>query len=291
MASTAKDEPLLLESVTVFGEDDEGEPVARLREISLKITRGEWLNVVGVNGSGKSTLARLLAGIRPGRLEGRFVRGFAGEGACPIVLQQPKAQLFGETPREEVEFALEWRCSDAERLPLLANEALRRADLLPLADDPWERLSGGQKQLAAFAAATALDAPLIVLDEATSMLDDAHRQAARRTVEELHARGAAIVWVTQRLDELKPEERVAAIGEGRLAFDGSVRDFLYGESGTGKEPLSPCLGAGLRLPYLPTLALELRRLGKLDDPLPVTEAEWQEAWRDAGNGEHRHAKR
>jgi len=282
--------PLRLDSATVFAAGEEEDRVALLRDISLEIAPGEWVNVVGVNGSGKSTLARLLAGIVPPGLEGAIRRGFAGEGASPIVLQQPKAQLFGETPREEAVFALEWRGAEAGALEGLAERALSRAGLAELADEPWERLSGGQRQLAAFVAATAADAPLVVLDEATSMLDDDNRRTVRRLARELCEGGAAVVWVTQRLDELEPDDRVVAIGDGRLVFDGRGREFLYGSSesdglsGSEASPITPCLGAGLRLPYLPALALELRRLGKLKDPLPMTEREWQHAWGNASNG-------
>ncbi len=299
--------PLELECVSVFGgaEAEAGaEPAVRLREATLTLAAGEWLTVVGVNGSGKSTLARLLAGLLPERMSGGVRRGFAGDGVSPIVLQQPRAQLFGETPREEVVFALEWRGVVAERIVEYAEQAIHRAGLASLADEPWERLSGGQQQLAAVAAATAYPSPLLVLDEATSMLDEDNRDAVMRRARDLHSNGTSVVWVTQRLDEIGPDDRVVAVGAGRIAFDGRGREFLYGsaagsgvemrtetEAGAGQGrlpggvwPLSPCLRVGLRLPYLMELALELRRSGKLSDPLPVTEREWQTVWGNAENG-------
>ena len=296
--------PLELERVTVFGgEEEAAEPAVRLREATLTLAPGEWVTVVGVNGSGKSTLARLLAGLLPESMNGSVRRGFAGDDeVSPIVLQQPKAQLFGETPREEVVFALEWRGVAADRIAAYAERAIHRAGLAALADEPWERLSGGQQQMAAVAAATAYPSSLLVLDEATSMLDEDNRDAVMRRVRELHASGTAVVWVTQRLDELGPDDRVIAVGAGSLAFDGRGREFLYGTAGDGTGrgqreqreqrgqlsgdvwPLSPCLSVGLRLPYLMELALELRRLGKLSDPLPVTEQEWRTVWGSLENG-------
>jgi len=310
-------EPLEIDRVTIYGEDETDEQGVRLRAASLTLKAGEWLTVVGVNGSGKSTLARLLAGLLPERMSGVIRRGFAGEGVSPIVLQQPKAQLFGETPREEIVFALEWRNVPAERMVEAAEQALRSAGLTALADESWERLSGGQRQMAAFAAATAFSSPLLVMDEATSMLDEDNRDAVMRRARELHSRGTAVVWVTQRLDELSPDDRVVAVQEGCIVYDGDGREFLYGavkaevergwlgteeaEDGERMEgdgasesdmghadsalwPLSPCLRAGLRLPYLMELALELRRLGKLRDPLPMTEREWEQVWGNAGHG-------
>ncbi|TVX97582.1 ATP-binding cassette domain-containing protein [Cohnella terricola] len=281
MSPHASMEPMLLDRVTVYGNSESGEHAARLKETSLSVAPGEWLTVVGVNGSGKSTLARLLAGLVPEAMEGIVRRGFAGEGACPIVLQQPKAQLFGETPREEMGFALEWRGIPASEMKSTAEEALHRVGLAPLADEPWERLSGGQQQLAAIAAATACAAPLLVLDEATSMLDEEHRDIVLRAVREIHGKGTSVVWVTQRLDEVGPEDRVVAIGEGWVIYDGGGREFMYGSAAL---PVSPCLRAGLRLPYLTELALELRRMGKLSDPLPMTEREWLENWGNVSHG-------
>jgi len=312
--------PLEVDCVTVYGGEGEDETAVRLQEATLTLAAGEWLTVVGVNGSGKSTLSRLIAGLMPESMSGVVRRGFAGDGVSPIVLQQPRAQLFGETPREEVVFALEWRGVPAERIFDVTEEALHRAGLAALADEPWERLSGGQQQMAAFAAATAYPAPLLVMDEATSMLDEDNRDAVMSRARELQETGTAVVWVTQRLDELGPDDRVVAVGEGRIIYDGKGREFLYGSPDRDRElvcgqadsgaigtgtvvdrieagaevgeevsdggvwPLSPCLRAGLRLPYLMELALELRRLGKLSDPLPVTEREWQIVWGNAGHG-------
>ncbi|XID95013.1 energy-coupling factor ABC transporter ATP-binding protein [Paenibacillaceae bacterium WGS1546] len=333
-------EPIALERVTVYGDEESEASSVRLADVTIAVHPGEWIYVVGANGSGKSTLARLLAGLQPERMDGALRRGFAGEGASPIVLQQPRSQLFGETPREEAMFALEWRGAAAERIPELAERALRRVGLEALADEPWERLSGGQQQLAAIAAATAAgDAPLVALDEASSMLDEANREALVRVARDLHKRGTAIVWVTQRLDELEPDARIVAVRDGRVVFDGPGRAFLYGPPARGRgqadgaqaepryaanapggadsvsaeaagreealgdgslgapadpagpgtgpasnsvpgslSPLSPCLRAGLRLPYMAALAMELRRLGKLSDPLPMTAEEWRKVW-------------
>ncbi|MFC5402022.1 energy-coupling factor ABC transporter ATP-binding protein [Cohnella soli] len=293
----------VLRGVTVYGGGsgfaeeqggDYGQIRARLLEIDLTISPGEWVSIVGANGSGKSTLARIIAGLYPDVMYGDVERGFAGGGASPIVLQQPKAQLFGETPREEVAFALEWSGAAADEFEVLVERALVGAGLFELRDEPWESLSGGQQQLAAIAAATAGAArkPLVVFDEATSMLEDGNRDEVMRLAEALHQQGTAVVWVTQRLDELTPDMRVVAMKDGCIEYDGNARLFLYGaEVGGHDDPevdsidgsigplssISPCLRTGLRLPYLPSLALELRKLGRLTDPLPMTEGEWRAA--------------
>ncbi|WEK56108.1 MAG: ABC transporter ATP-binding protein [Candidatus Cohnella colombiensis] len=253
----------------------------RLQIEKMTINAGDWIYMVGVNGSGKSTLARLLAGLYIEGADGYIDRGFAGELTSPIVLQQADAQLFGETPREEVQFALEWLRVSAARLPEMIELALERTGLLHLADEPWERLSGGQRQLAVIAAATAGEGatPFLVLDEATAMLDEHHRGRVMEVVEQLHRQGTTVVWVTQRLDELVPDRRVVALSDGQIVYDGETRDFLFGDR---MLELSPCERSGIRMPYLASMAIQLRRQGQLEDPLPVTLIEWRKVLGDIG---------
>ncbi|MBO9599725.1 MAG: ABC transporter ATP-binding protein, partial [Cohnella sp.] len=262
----AVDQRMKMNGVSVIGSEDHGDPAIRLEDVRLALAPGEWLYIVGVNGSGKSTLARMLAGLYTEGTSGEYSRGFAGAHVSPIVLQQPHAQLFGETPREEIQFALEWKRRPADEIGSVTERVLERLGLLALADEPWNRLSGGQLQLAAFAAAIAGEAPLIVLDEATAMLDERSRATIAIEARRLQRQGTAIVWVTQRLDELEPDSRVVTVSEGRIVFDGDVRQMLYGQDDDG---ITPCEQAGLRMPYLPAMALQLRRQGRLKDPLPV----------------------
>lgn len=274
--------PIELQGVSVIGTNESGDPVPRLEDVQLALSPGEWLYIVGVNGSGKSTLARLLAGLYTEGMIGEHRRGFAGEKVSPIVLQQPQSQLFGETPREEVQFALEWKMTPAEEIAATVERVLGRVGLQALADEPWDRLSGGQLQLSAFAAAIASEAPLIVLDETTAMLDERNRMTIVQEARRLQRQGTSIVWVTQRLDELEPDSRVVAVREGRIQYDGDVREMLYGRE---EEATSPCEQAGLRMPYLAAMALQLRKQSQLKDPLPVTAEEWREVLGDVAYSE------
>src|SRR5690606_24730156 len=172
-------------------------------------------------------LARLIAGLYDGWRGGEIERGYAGMRASPVVLQRPQSQLFGETPREEVQFALEWQQVPPEEIAEKANRALEAVGLTDCADTRWEGLSGGQMQLAAIAAAAACESPLLVFDEATSMLDEANRDAVLSLARQRHRQGTAIVWVTQRLDEIGPADRVIALVDGRLHYDGNGRTFLH----------------------------------------------------------------
>jgi energy-coupling factor transport system ATP-binding protein len=119
----------------------------------------------------------------------------------------------------------------------------------------------------------------------TSMLDEANRNSVVQLARDLYRNGTTVVWVTQRLDELEPESRVVALGEGAILFDGNGREFLYGVIDEGRQSQSPCVKCGLRLPYMAAMALELRRLGKLRDPLPVTAQQWRKVLGNIGDRE------
>ncbi|BBH20736.1 energy-coupling factor transporter ATP-binding protein EcfA [Paenibacillus baekrokdamisoli] len=273
----------VLAAVTVAGSaESSGKSSAlRLDRMNLTVSPGEWITIVGVNGSGKTTLARIMAGLTVEEAGGYMNRGFAGDRPAPYVMQQPDAQLFGETPREEITFALEWLQLPAADIPVKTDAILMLSGLQSIAYFPWANLSGGQRQLAAIAAATAGNAPLIVFDEATSMLDDRSRERVYHIAKELNAAGSSVVWVTQRLDELESSSRVIALAEGRIIFDGSSEHFLYGEPTpslpSAMSSSTPCEQCGLRLPYLASLAMELKRLGQLQSPLPITVEEWRRA--------------
>ncbi|MBB6732375.1 ATP-binding cassette domain-containing protein [Cohnella zeiphila] len=271
---------LRIHELSVRSDPDDPESSLRLDSVSLRLEPGEWLTLVGVNGSGKSTLARVLAGLPEAGATGSMARGFAGVYPAAYVMQNPDAQLFGETLREEIQFALEWSGQPAGLFAERTEAALGLSGMEELADLPWSELSGGQRQLAAATAAAAGGGPLLVFDEATSMLDETAGRALRDLALSHHRNGAAIVWVTQRLDELEPEHRVMAMSRGRLVFDGDGRTFLYG-SPPGAER-SPCVQCGLRLPYLAELALEMYRRGDWAEPLPMSEREWAEKRRKAG---------
>jgi len=282
VTAVEKQNQLWIENLTVSIDGADGEHSTRrmLDGITLTISPGEWINVAGVNGSGKTTLARIIAGLTVEGATGLMERGFAGEYPSPYVMQHPDTQLFGETPREEIRFTLEWLGLGKDQVEDQTEAILQRTGLAHLADLSWEKLSGGQRQLTAIAAAIAGEAPLIVFDEASSMLDEQAYQGVKKLAQSLNAQGTAIVWVTQRLHELEPASRVVALKEGKIGYDGEQRDFLFGQPApTGAAVLpnvSPCEECGLRLPYLASLAREWARQGKLLPPLPVTAAEWRE---------------
>lgn len=226
----------------------------------LKIDQGEWVVLAGLNGSGKSTLLRELAGLGMSldgpRLQ-RHVSAPYDRKPFPVVLQRPEAALAGSTPWEDVVLTLEYAGVDGKLIKQLAERTLESFRLLELAHTSVDGLSGGQKQLVAIAGAVAAGAPMLLFDEATSMLDADSAALVLTRVRELHDEGRTVIWATQKLDELRRSDRVVAIQAGSIIFDGNAKRFLEKNGDT----LSHCEQAGLKLPFIVETAYELRKLG------------------------------
>ncbi|MFG2696315.1 ATP-binding cassette domain-containing protein [Kitasatospora sp. NPDC048407] len=208
-----------------FGYDPNRPPA--LSGISLRITPGEWVAVVGASGSGKSTLARLAAGVlRPWKgavlLDGRprddWHRGVV-TGQIAYVEQQ--LRLFEGTVRENLtlwdpaadEDALHRALADAEAADLVR----RRGGLDAPIDEDARNWSGGERQRLELARALALDPALLVLDEATSALD-AHTEAAVN--EHLRRRGVSCLLLAHRISTIQAADRVVVLAGGRIVQQG-----------------------------------------------------------------------
>lgn len=257
-------EAIALRGVSVVFELD-GQVQTVLSQLDLDIHRGEWLAIVGRNGSGKTTLATVLSGLC-GISGGRIL--YSGETMAEhprdvqLVFQNPEAQIVGETVIEDVCFGLENLAVPATDMAQKAHEALAQVGLLRRAQSAVSSLSGGQKQLLCIADCLAMDAQIIVFDEATAMLDPASRRRVLETVRHLHQAGRTVVWITQWLDELAWADRIIALEEGRLAFEGPRAAFFYGAvTAPDGNAISPCEALGFRLPYTVTVAQELLAQG------------------------------
>lgn len=253
--------PLVVAGVRVVA-GEAARPV--LHNIDLTIRPGEWVTVAGENGSGKSTLLGVIAGlIEPDA--GTVSRGFAGEGTIPCVMQQV-GPFFGDTPWEETLFAMEGSGVRADAVPTLAEEALAATGLHPLRHRPIETLSGGRRQLVSVAACLAVGAPLILFDEATSMLDGRSRRLVLETAFRLHREGVSVLWASHRPEESAPDGRIVVLHSGEIVYDDSAESFFYGEDGYGR---TPCERFGFTPPFAVRTARALQRRGWRPAPLPL----------------------
>ncbi|MDQ0059753.1 energy-coupling factor ABC transporter ATP-binding protein [Paenibacillus harenae] len=241
------------------------EPI--LKQVHLHIGSGEWITLLGRNGSGKSTLAKVIAGAAVEGLSGDVIRSDPSGRLVPIVMQRPEASLVGSTPWEDVVLMLEQNEAEEERIAGLAEEALSLVGLGERLHQPIGTLSGGQKQLVAIAGCIAVYSPLLVLDEATSMLDPEASALVLEQARAIHAKGTTVIWITQKLNELNERDRIVAMQDGRIAFDGTSTSWY--ERVNGHEGASVCERLGFDAPYTVQVAWELEKLGLTLDPFPI----------------------
>jgi energy-coupling factor transport system ATP-binding protein len=250
-----------------------------LKDISLRISQGEWISIVGKNGSGKSTLAQLLTGVRKAS-NGIIERGFCGNEPIPYVMQQ-EMQWFGETPWEDMIFLLESRGEAVKLIPEIIQTALQKVGIELLRDRPFTEMSGGQKQLAAIAGCLAAQTPIIVFDEATSMLDSTSRQQVLAAAKLINQQGTAVVWLTHHIEDLSFGDRVIALESGEIRYDDSTTTFFYCgstfDSDHTTKLITPCEELGFTLPYPIQVAHELMLKGIKLHTLPLTSEQLAEA--------------
>ncbi|WP_165867278.1 energy-coupling factor ABC transporter ATP-binding protein [Paenibacillus pinisoli] len=240
-----------------------------LSGIHLAVKRGEWISLLGLNGSGKSTLLKAAAGLIRQGVRGSIHRSESGSGKpIPIVMQQPDAGLVGTTPWEDVVTLLERQGSPAEGLVQRAEQALREVGLGRRMHQPLETLSGGQKQLVAIAGCLAAEAPMLLLDEITAMLDPGMTAIVCGHVRRMHKQGTTVLWVTQSLEELLPGDRTVVMKDGRIVFEDSAGSLF--RRSAPNMPDSPGEREGFVPPYAVKVAWELEAQGVQLPFIPLT---------------------
>ena len=275
----ADDEPIIrVEQIEYTYRPAGREPVRALAGLSLTVRPGEYVAIVGANGSGKSTLAKHLnALLKPQRGE-VWVAGLNTKDPAntrPIrqtvgmVFQNPDNQLVATIVEEDVAFGPENLGLPAAEIRRRIEHAMEQVDVAELRHRQPHLLSGGQKQRVAIAGVLAMEPRVLVLDEATALLDPLGRREVLDTVQRLHRRGRTIIHITHFMAEAAEAERVVVLSGGRQVLDGPPREVF------GQAELLRRLG--LEVPPMALLAERLRARG-LDLPTaPLTVAEMAEA--------------
>ncbi len=222
-----------IENVT-FQYEDAVEPA--LRNVSLHIKKGEFLAVVGHNGSGKSTLARhlnaLLLPVNGAvRIEGMNTKD--EENTLPIrqkvgiVFQNPDNQIVTTVVEEDVAFGPENIGVPPAEIRKRVDDALLAVGMEEFASRAPHMLSGGQKQRIAIAGMIAMEPEVLVLDEATAMLDPKGRRDILSVVSKLHReKGITVVMITQYMEEATAADRVAVMSGGELILCGTPEEVF-----------------------------------------------------------------
>jgi len=196
-------------------------------DVSLEIDDGEYVAVVGPNGSGKTTLVRTFNGLETPDEGELLVNGtrvdedlVAARQAVGMVFQEPRDSFVAATVGADVAFGpRNLGCSHAE-VDRRLEAALAAVNLEGRGDDRIDRLSGGERERVAIAAALAMEPDHLVLDEPLTGLDEPARRAVLSRLEALHADGTSVIVVTHDLrGVLAAADRVIGMTEGRVAFD------------------------------------------------------------------------
>jgi energy-coupling factor transport system ATP-binding protein len=222
--------------------------VDALRGISFTLGPGEFVALVGANGSGKTTLARHLnALLIPTEGQVRVTDRDTRDRDCwpavrsqvAMVFQQPEDQIVATTVEDDVAFGPENLGVPPEQIEHRIRWALQTVQMWELRHRPPHLLSAGQQQRVAIAGALAMQPRCLVLDEATAMLDPAGREAVLALAHKLHSDGITIVLITHSMTQVTEAERVIALSEGRMAFDGPPRRLFSTPSLLGQIGLEP----------------------------------------------------
>lgn len=206
-----------------------------LKDVSFHVKQGEWLSIVGHNGSGKSTTVRLIDGLLEAESGDIIISGdkltadnvWEKRRQIGMVFQNPDNQFVGATVEDDVAFGLENQGMDYSMMVKRVHEALELVGMQDFKEREPARLSGGQKQRVAIAGVVALQPDIIILDEATSMLDPEGRLELIRTVKEIKDKNhLTVISITHDLDEISLSDRVLVMKNGQVESTATPRELF-----------------------------------------------------------------
>ena len=250
----------------------DGEAFA-LSGASAQIERGEFVCILGGNGSGKSTLAKHLNALLvpdKGQVEvcgmdtSERQHTYAIRQSAGMVFQNPDDQLVASLVEDDVVFGPENLGVPTAELRERVAQRLQDVGLSGFEKHETHALSGGQKQRVAIAGALAMNPEILILDEASAMLDPRGRKGLMRVVRSLNNQGMTVVMITHFMEEAALADRVIVLDEGKVARVGTPQKVLV--------DIDALSALNLEVPFAAELSQALRRAG-----VPVIAAVTEEA--------------
>ena len=206
-----------------------------LKDVSLDIHKGDYISIIGHNGSGKSTLAKLIVGLMKADAGDIIIEDEAlteenvydMREKLAIVFQNPDNQFIGSTVRDDIAFGLENRRVDPSEMNDIIENYAKRVRMEDYLNHEPTKLSGGQKQRVAIAGVLSMHPSVLILDEATSMLDPKGRKEVNELVHELHeAQKMTILSITHDIEEVTLSDYVVVMNQGEVFMEGKPEDIL-----------------------------------------------------------------
>ncbi|MFT8703712.1 MAG: energy-coupling factor transporter ATPase [Oenococcus oeni] len=234
-----------------------------LKKINLSVEKGKWLSILGRNGSGKTTLIKLAAGLLENSSKGSIKifdqevnqANFASiKEHIGMVFQNPDNQFVGPTVQDDVAFGLENKSIERNEMIERVNSALKDVEMIEFANREPNSLSGGQKQRVALASVLALQPDIVILDEATSMLDPKGRKSLLKLVQKLRSQyKITVIAITHDIQEIEQSDQVIIIDGGKKKLEGKPAKILIED-----EKLE---SFGLEVPFTRRVRKRLFELG------------------------------
>ena len=213
----------------------EGQERYALNNVTFDIYEGEWLAIVGHNGSGKSTMAKLLNGLQFPQEGDITVCGIGlneetiwdVRKKLGMVFQNPDNQFVGTTVQDDVAFGLENHGIPRDEMVQRVEDSLKKVKMDKFLYQEPHHLSGGQKQRVAIAGVLALRPSVIILDEATSMLDPRGREEVLETVRVLkEEKSLTVISITHDLEEAAKADRIIVMNKGEVFREGVPEEIF-----------------------------------------------------------------
>lgn len=231
-------------------------------QISFSVPKGSYTVVLGHNGSGKSTIAKLIIGLLEPKTGDIIVDGihldeehlYDVREKVGIVFQNPDNQFIGSTVRDDIAFGLENLCVPTEDMEDIIQTYAKKVNMTEFLDHEPTKLSGGQKQRVAIAGILAMHPSIIILDEATSMLDPRGKIEINNLVHELNqTQNMTILSITHDIEEAALSDHVILLDNGHIIEEGTPEEVL-----TQKKELERI---GLDVPFAYKISKKLHDSG------------------------------
>ena len=240
-----------------------------VNDISLEINQGEYIAIVGKNGSGKSTIAKLINGLLVPKSGKVTVFGldtadkkqvFEIRKQVGMVFQNPDNQMVATIVEDDIAFGPENIGIEREEIAKRIEFALEATNTTAFRNRQSSELSGGQKQRVAIAGVLAIRPKILILDEATSMLDPRGRSEVNEVIRRLNKEdGITVITVTHYMEEALNADKVIVTNNGKIAFSGTPEEVFSRE-----QDIENC---GLCLPRAMYIANRLKEKNILNKNL------------------------